>query len=301
MMETKFCKKCNTEKNIADFSKCIGNKDGLQTQCKKCQKQYTKEHYDKDAKREYNKQYYDANQEKLRDYSKRYANDEKNKEAILSYRKKYQEEHKPENVERCKKYYQKNRKQLLANKKLYHELPEVKKARTKYNKQYYIDNKFTLKKTSKAWRADNQESIKKKRYLYNRLPETKARINKKRKVKWATDPMFRLKYGIGSKMSESLKGVKAGRQWESLVGYTLKQLIKHLEKQFVEGMSWENYGHNGWVIDHIIPKKVFNFTKPEHTDFQKCWALKNLQPMWEHDNQVKNCRLDNHLQPSLPM
>ena len=327
MIETKLCRKCNIEKSVTDFSKNRGKKDGLQTQCKKCHKQYEedneerlkltrkkyykehieqsrayrKEHYNKEDTKQYNQQYYEANQENLRAYSRQYYNDEKNKEAILAYSKKYQEKHRTENVKRCRKYYQKNRKQLLASAKLHQKLPDVKAARAKYQKQYYIDNKLTLQENGKEWRKNNKESIKKKKHLYNRLPETKARANKKHKVKWAADPMFRLKYGIGNQMSVSLKGVKAGRQWENLVGYTLTQLVKHLEKQFIKGMVWENYGKGGWVIDHIIPRKVFNFTKPEHVDFQKCWALKNLQPMWEHDNQVKNCRLTKHFQPSLLM
>jgi hypothetical protein len=27
--------------------------------------------------------------------------------------------------------------------------------------------------------------------------------------------------------------------------------------------------------------------KPEHRDFKRCWALKNLQPMWEKENLEK--------------
>jgi hypothetical protein len=35
---TKFCSKCNTEKSILDFNKCHRTGDGLQTQCKSCDK-----------------------------------------------------------------------------------------------------------------------------------------------------------------------------------------------------------------------------------------------------------------------
>ena len=97
----------------------------------------------------------------------------------------------------------------------------------------------------------------------------------------------------------SLKGNKNGHHWENLVGYAFDELRKHLEKQFTEGMSWDNYGMGGWVIDHKIPKAIFNFTKPEHQDFRRCWALKNLQPMWERDNLIKQAKIDKHFQPSL--
>lgn len=62
-------------------------------------------------------------------------------------------------------------------------------------------------------------------------------------------------------------------------------------------MSWDNYGK--WHIDHKTPKSVFNFTQAEHRDFKRCWALKNLQPMWAEDNHSKGAKLTNHFQPSL--
>lgn len=52
-------------------------------------------------------------------------------------------------------------------------------------------------------------------------------------------------------------------------------------------------------IDHKIPLSAHNFTKPEHSDFKKAWALKNLQPMWAIDNMKKGAKLKKHFQPSL--
>ena len=62
-------------------------------------------------------------------------------------------------------------------------------------------------------------------------------------------------------------------------------------------MCWDNYGK--WHIDHIIPKSVYNYTKPEHTDFKRCWALKNLQPLWASDNLSKNDKIDKPFQQAL--
>ena len=88
-----------------------------------------------------------------------------------------------------------------------------------------------------------------------------------------------------------------GRRWETLVGYTAQDLIKHIESQFVDGMNWEN--RHRWHIDHIIPVSAFNFTEPEHIDFKRCWALENLQPLWAKDNMRKHAKLDKPFQPSL--
>jgi hypothetical protein len=72
---------------------------------------------------------------------------------------------------------------------------------------------------------------------------------------------------------------------------------RHLEKQFLPGMSWENMGE--WHIDHKIPIAAFNFEKPEDIDFKRCWALKNLQPLWKSENCIKGAKIDKPFQPSL--
>ena len=74
----------------------------------------------------------------------------------------------------------------------------------------------------------------------------------------------------------------------SALGYTPDELWRHLESQFTDGMSWENMGKNGWHIDHIRPIASFNFDSTEHPEFKECWALENLQPMWEKENISKN-------------
>jgi len=114
-----------------------------------------------------------------------------------------------------------------------------------------------------------------------------------------TDPRFKLRMRISNAIYQSLKGNKSGRHWETLVGYTLDDLKKHLEKQFTDGMTWENYGD--WHIDHETPISVFNFTTPDHEDFTRCWSLKNLQPMWANENLSKGAKLEKHFQPRLAM
>jgi hypothetical protein len=93
----------------------------------------------------------------------------------------------------------------------------------------------------------------------------------------------------------SIESGKKGRHWEKVVGYTLLELVKHLEKQFLPSMTWNNYGE--WHIDHIIPISYFKFSTTDDPDFKKCWSLKNLRPMWAIDNIRKGNRIEdpNHL------
>ena len=44
---------------------------------------------------------------------------------------------------------------------------------------------------------------------------------------------------------------------------------------------------------------VFNFSKPEHPDFKRCWALKNLRLLPAEENRKKGSKLINPFQPAL--
>lgn len=132
---------------------------------------------------------------------------------------------------------------------------------TDYRKEYYQKNK--------------------EKYLAYQKEYNKMRRRK--------DPMFRLNGNISRSINYSLQGNKSGLHWETLVSYTAEQLKEHLEKQFQLGMTWSNYGK--WHIDHIIPKSLWKFEKPEDREFQQCWALANLQPLWAEENIKKRAKL----------
>ena len=55
-------------------------------------------------------------------------------------------------------------------------------------------------------------------------------------------------------------------------------------------MSWENYGK--WHIDHIIPRVYFNIQELGDEEFQKCWSLENLRPLWAKDNIMKKDKIE---------
>lgn len=136
-----------------------------------------------------------------------------------------------------------------------------KKIRERWNKNHPGKHAFQAKK----WKNENLEKIK----------ETM----RKAYVKIMSTSKGKLNHSMSTAINTSLKGNKNGRHWEDLVGYKLQDLKQHLEFQFKPKMSWNNYGE--WHIDHIKPKSLFNFEKPEDKEFKECWSLKNLQPLWE--------------------
>jgi len=86
-----------------------------------------------------------------------------------------------------------------------------------------------------------------------------------------------------------LNGKKSGRRWESIIGYDAESLKKHLESNFQEGMSWAN--KNQWHIDHIVPISFFKYKNSRDQEFQYCWSLDNLRPLWAKENLSKGSKI----------
>lgn len=131
---------------------------------------------------------------------------------------------------------------------------------------------------------------------YIQRPETKvlmAAANKryvsKMENRISRRVSFQVWYSLRLVLDKSNK--KNGRHWQDLVGWSVEQLMPHLEAKFVDGMTWDNYGgESGWQIDHITPKTWFNIQAVGDDEFKKCWALENLQPKWLADNASKGNR-----------
>lgn len=169
-----------------------------------------------------------------------------------------------------------------------------------YDREWYKNNREkVLKRCLNRYKKDPKKILVQNKKWRQENPD-KVLIYRKGQIKKRNaNPKIKLNHNLSSAIGKSLRKNKKGAHWEDLVGYTIEKLRKHLERQFVNGMSWENYGK--WQIDHKIPIDVFNFTKPKHRDFKRCWALKNLQPLWAKENVLKSNNIATHFQPSLLM
>lgn len=178
--------------------------------------------------------------------------------------------------------------------------PCCKKCHNMQTLRWVREHPEDRKKIYLKWATTNsrkmQEAAKRRWKAHPEKPRAKGR---RASAKRLSTPTGKINNTMSRSIWASLKKAKAGRHWESLIGYTLEQLKQHLEKKFESGMTWENYGRYGWHIDHKIPLSAFNFREPGDPDFKKCWALKNLQPMWAFDNLSKGDNLNRPFQPSL--
>lgn len=111
----------------------------------------------------------------------------------------------------------------------------------------------------------------------------------------------KLNDSIRRNMNRSLIKKKGGVPWSKLVGYTVDELIIHLQDQFENGMDWGNHSRHGWHIDHIVPINMFTYETPSDFSFQQCWAIINLRPMWHGPHYNRDKVIEKKLICNLPI
>lgn len=258
-MLTKVCTNCGRELPATTeyFYIRKDNKDGLRNDCKACHNERSRQYREnnKDKLLDYNRKYYIENNKQILQKKKEYY--EQNKDSILKNTHEYRKNNKGLVVEARKRCYQ-NNKEVVKRKRV----------------EYYQKNKAVVLEKDKVYKKKYRERYR----TYHR---------KRKKEKYATDLWFNLNEKMASGIRISLRVGKRGRHWETLVGFTLDDLIVHLESQFQPGMNWDVFMTGAIHIDHIRPKSSFDFTSPDDPEFKQCWALENLQPLWAVDNLKK--------------
>lgn len=112
-----------------------------------------------------------------------------------------------------------------------------------------------------------------------------------------TDINIRIAKNLRSRVSRAVKNDLRGGSAVSDLGCSIKELKKYLEAQFHpnpetgEVMSWDNYGRDGWHIDHIKPLAAFTLTDKD--EFKEAAHYTNLQPMWASENISKGAKYDD--------
>jgi hypothetical protein len=108
--------------------------------------------------------------------------------------------------------------------------------------------------------------------------------------KWRSnhDPKYVINIRMRVAIRKALDGLKAGRRWESIVGYSAHQLHDHLQRQLPRGYTMRDFFNGRLHIDHIIPKSSFDVVN--EAELRACWALPNLRPLPAAENLAKHTK-----------
>ncbi len=180
-------------------------------------------------------------------------------------------------------------------------------------KEYYNINKEQILKKYKEYYFDNNEKISEKKKEFYR--KNKDIINKRKlgyqKNRERSNPIFKLRRRVSNMVYSMIKKngkCKNGLSILAKLPYSIDELKLHLEVQFENWMTWNNWGkYNAltwndndqttwtWQIDHIIPHSEFQYTTMEDEKFKSCWSLSNLRPLSSKQNWIDGTYRNRHL------
>lgn len=200
--------------------------------------------------------------------ARRAAHYEKNRELILQKARDRYAANREAKKTASSTYYKKNGNQRRAQMQQWRERnPE--KVRDS-NRAYYAEHKQDVTDSNRDYRARNRKQI-----------------AARRAVRRKSDPVYRLTVMVRNAIARSLKDQSAGKAGKSfeLLGCSGEEYFAYLTGLLGKGMTWENYGIGGWVIDHIRPICSFDLRILEQQ--AQAFHFSNTQPMWELDNLLK--------------
>jgi hypothetical protein len=130
----------------------------------------------------------------------------------------------------------------------------------------------------------------KKNYKILNPEKSKEQKRRYKKNRMKRDITFKILHRLRTRILLVLHGKKKAESSMNLLGCTAEHFKKHLESQFKDDMSWENYGIKGWHIDHIKPCSSFDLSIIEEQ--KECFHYTNLQPLWWHENLAKSNKIN---------
>lgn len=164
---------------------------------------------------------------------------------------------------------------------------ECNKERSGHKKDWYQKNKQKTKlRVKKNYLRRRDEIL---RYSSEYQKRNLKKIINNRNERAQNDEVYALKERVRCLIKETIRN-KVGTQKRTItseiLGCSSKEFKKHIQRQFVKGMSWDNFKE--WHIDHIIP---ISSAKTE----DEVYALNhhtNLRPLWAKDNLEKSNRVE---------
>ncbi len=159
--------------------------------------------------------------------------------------------------------------------------PNCKTCSKQYEENRRLTNPTLTKEKLKKFYENNPEKRQEYRKNY------KSRKHEQRKERRNSDVIFNLLNRVRCRIWKylTINNITKKNRTLDIVGCTPQELKEHLEKQFSEGMTWENRVE--WHIDHIIP---LSSAKKEEELYKLCHYT-NLQPLWAVENMKKGNKI----------
>jgi len=179
--------------------------------------------------------------------------------------------------------------------------PQCKTCKSEYNKARRKANHAAILQREQELRDRRGDELKE----YNRRyrEQNKESFNAASTRYHKSSPIAQIANPLRCRIYKALNGISKHATTTVLLGCSIEEFRDYLESQFTEDMSWDNYGVDGWSLDHILPCSAFDLTNPRHQRYAFHWS--NCQPMLVADNASKRDKycpdeLEAYLNSKLP-
>ena len=257
------------------------NRTDIRAICQNCNKEFTKtktgqKYCTKECTKEFKKRV------QLRKYKKKHINADLRANCQNCNKEFTPRDNRQKNC--SKECYKKSRYELSKEYRL-----EKKEAIKEQKKEYYSKNKEAKQEYSKKYHLKNKKVRNEYNKEYGQSVHGKETINKARRKRRKSDPIFKLTVSMRTRLGMFLRtrNIRKTNTTFKIIGCTPEFLKEHLEKQFTPGMTWKNHSLKGWHVDHIIP---LNSAKTLEDKYKLCHYT-NLQPLWAPDNWKKSDKI----------
>lgn len=155
-----------------------------------------------------------------------------------------------------------------------------------------------------------KECLKLTRQKYDaKHPELRREWNRQARIKHRANmgPSQKIRKNVSRVIARALTNGKCGDSCTKYLPYSFEDLKIHLEAQFENWMSWDNYGLYvakswddknpatwTWSIDHIVPQSQLPYNSMEDENFKRCWDLSNLRPLSSKTNFLEGIKRVRH-------
>lgn len=149
-------------------------------------------------------------------------------------------------------------------------------------------NKERHRDMVRGWMKENREKVVGYvRAWRERNPEHARALARKNAARHRSTPWGHLSDKVSKCLRLALrKGGKGTSKYHAALGYTWAELHAHIEAQFTQDMSWDNWG-KVWELDHIIPLSATKYSSLDDPLFKAAWSLENLRPLPKLENRRK--------------
>ena len=160
-----------------------------------------------------------------------------------------------------------------------------------HQSKWRTNNRQASRDQANNYGKSDKGKISKTNWLSNNRDKLNATVRKWQKKQSKCNPLYKIRRITASLLYKAIsrRGYKKDSNTATMLGCSWIDFKNYIESKFYpnpitgESMSWDNYGKNGWEVDHIVSCCTSNSLE----ELKVLQHYLNLQPLWKEDHKEK--------------